>query len=112
MATLPTELAQNFIVPELIDTLRNLRDMFDTEVGIPNTNTRKKERMTDDEVNANNTETKTMCEMWLEMLQDGVKKAKKMFGLKSFSVDWREQEGGEKREQTGENKRTGSVSME
>ena len=105
-------LAQNFIVPELLDTLRNLRDMFDTEVGIPNTNTRKKERMTDDEVNANNTETKTMCEMWLEMLQDGVKKAKKMFGLKSFSVDWREQEGGGKREQTGENKRTGTVSME
>ena len=32
------------VVPELLDSLRNLRDMFDTEVGIPNTNTRKKGR--------------------------------------------------------------------
>ena len=106
-------LSENFIVPELLDSLRNLRDMFDTEVGIPNTNTRKKERLTDDEVNANNTETRTMCELWLEHLQDGVKKAKKMFRLPKFSVDWRDpQEGGATNEQTSKNKRDGSVSVE
>lgn len=104
-------LSQNFIVPELLDSLRNLRDMFDTEVGIPNTNTRKKERLTEDEVNANNTETRTMCELWLEELKEGVEKAKKMFGLKKFSVEWREQEGEKQNVKTGENQRNGSVHM-
>ena len=102
-------LGENFIVPELLDSLRNLRDMFDTEIGIPNTNTRKKERMTDDEVNANNTETRTLCELWLEELQKGAKKASKMFGI-TLSVDWRETEKGvETSEQTGKDKRSGTV---
>ena len=102
-------LSENFIVPELLDSLRNLRDMFDTEVGIPNTNTRKKERMTDDEVNANNTETRTLCEMWLENLQEGCKKASEMFGI-TISVDWRNPEEGEgDSEQTESDKRNGTI---
>lgn len=103
-------LSENFIVPELLDSLRNLRDMFDSEVGIPNTNTRKKERLTDDEVHANDTETKTLCEMWLEQLQEGCEKARNMFGI-DLSVDWREEEGETTNGQTSENQPSRSVQM-
>ena len=51
-----------------------------------------------------------MCELWLEHLQDGVKKAKKMFRLPTFSVDWRDpQEGVIEHEQTGKNQSDGVI---
>lgn len=80
---------QNFIVPELLETLEVWEDRFNTDMGIPNANTQKKERMIVDEVNANNVETSTRCELWLESLQDGCERARKMFGLENLSVDWR-----------------------
>ena len=63
--------------------------MFDTEIGIPNANTDKRERLIQDEVNANNIETYSKCAMWLENLQDACKRVNDMFGL-SISVRWRE----------------------
>ena len=102
-------LSENFIVPELLDSIRNLRDMFDTEIGIPNTNTKKKERLTTDEVNANNTETRTLCELWLEQLTEDCQKTREMFGI-DISVQWREpKEGDEKDAQTDNNERSRSV---
>ena len=62
--------------------------MFDTEVGIPNSNTEKRERMITDEVNANNVETITKCELWLEELKKSCERTKAMFGI-DISVDWR-----------------------
>ena len=62
--------------------------MFDTEIGIPNANTDKRERLVTDEVNANNVETASRCEMWLESIKAGMEKANNMFGL-SLDVDWR-----------------------
>ena len=63
--------------------------MFDTEIGIPNANTDKRERLITDEVNANNVETYSKCSMWLENLQEACQKVNRMFGL-SISVDWRD----------------------
>ena len=62
--------------------------MFDTDVGIPNANTDKRERMITDEVNANNIETLTRCELWLEELQKSCKNTENMFGI-DIQVDWR-----------------------
>ena len=47
--------------------------------------------MLEDEVNANNEETRTLCELWLESLQLSCEKTRKMFGFKEeeMSVDWR-----------------------
>lgn len=93
--TFSQNIKENYIVPELLSDLRKIEAMFATDVGIPNANTDKKERLITDEVNANNFETRSKCELWLESLQEGCKEANEMFGL-NMSVDWREdlQEGG------------------
>ena len=79
----------NYIVTNLLADLRKIEAMFDTEIGIPNANTDKRERLIQDEVNANNIETFSKCAMWLENLQDACKRVNDMFGL-SISVRWRE----------------------
>lgn len=79
----------NYIVTNLLADLRKIEAMFDTEIGIPNANTDKRERLIQDEVNANNIETYSKCAMWLENLQDACKRVNDMFGL-SLAVRWRE----------------------
>ena len=78
----------NYIVTNLLADLRKIEAMFDTEIGIPNANTDKRERLIQDEVNANNVETYSKCAMWLENLQDACKRVNDMFGL-SIAVRWR-----------------------
>ena len=80
---------QNFIADKLLDVLRTIRAMFLTEIGIPNANTQKKERLIKDEVNANNFETRSKCALWLDELQKSCKQARDMFGIE-LSVDWRD----------------------
>ena len=81
-------LGQQYITDKLLSDIRKIESMFDTEIGIPNANTDKAERLITDEVNANNTETATRCELWLESIRRGIDDANNMFGL-SLSVDWR-----------------------
>lgn len=54
---------------------------FLTEIGIPNFNRDKRERMITDEVNANNTETAFSMSHWLETIRAGMDRSNKMFGL-------------------------------
>lgn len=54
---------------------------FLTEIGIPNFNRDKRERMITDEVNANNAETAFSMSHWLETIRSGMDRANKMFGL-------------------------------
>lgn len=77
-----------YIASDVLSDMRKIEAMFDTEIGIPNANTDKRERLIADEVNANNVETATRCELWLETLRKGIQKANNMFNL-SLSVDWR-----------------------
>ena len=79
---------QNYIASDVLSDMRKIEAMFDTDIGIPNANTDKKERLVTDEVNANNVETATRCELWLESIRKGVNQANKMYGL-DISVDWR-----------------------
>lgn len=79
---------QNYIAGQLYDDLRKLEQRFDTIIGIPNANTEKRERLITDEVNANNIETQSLSESWLEELQSGAEKVCKMFNIE-LSVDWR-----------------------
>ena len=78
----------NYIVTNLLSDLRKIEAMFDTEIGIPNANIDKLERLIQDEVNANNIETYSKCAMWLKNLQDACKRVNDMFGL-SIAVRWR-----------------------
>ena len=79
---------QNYIAGDLLSDMRKIEAEFDTKIGIPNANTDKKERLITDEVNANNVETRSLPELWLESLQQGCKETNAMFGI-NISVDWR-----------------------
>ena len=81
-------LKQNYIVSDILEDMKKIEAQFDTDCGIPNSNTQKKERMITDEVNANNIETISKCELWLEELKKSAKRTNEMFGTK-ISVDWR-----------------------
>lgn len=79
---------ESYVVTDILSDMRKIESMFDTEIGIPNANTDKRERLITDEVNANNVETSSRCELWLETLRKGINKANQMYNL-SLSVDWR-----------------------
>lgn len=81
-------LHENFIAPDILLTLKKLENEFATKIGLANVNSEKKERLTNDEVNANRDETYSIADGWLESLKEGCKKANSMFGLQ-MSVDWR-----------------------
>lgn len=78
----------NFIADRLLDTMRTIRCQFLTDIGIPNANTDKRERLITDEVKANDFETRAKCAVWLDELKAGCEKARNMFGV-DLSVDWR-----------------------
>lgn len=88
-------LSQNYIAGELLADLQKWRAQFCTEIGIPNANTEKRERMIVDEVNANNIETYSKAELWLEELRDGCQKASEMFPGLTLDVTWRYDPGKE-----------------
>lgn len=79
---------ESYVASDVLSDMRKIEAMFDTEIGIPNANTDKRERLIADEVNANNVETATRCELWMETLQKGIDKANTMFNL-DMSVSWR-----------------------
>ena len=79
---------QNYIAGEALADLRKWEMMFDTDVGIPNANTDKKERLISDEVNANNVEVTSKADLWLDQLHKSFAQTSKMFGVK-LGVEWR-----------------------
>lgn len=80
---------ESYVVSDILSDMRKIESMFDTEIGIPNANTDKKERLVTDEVNANNVETATRCELWLETVRKEIDKANTMFPGINLSVEWR-----------------------
>lgn len=82
------DLNKNYICDKLLIELRKLENEFCTDLGIPNSNTDKKERLITDEVNSNNTETMLRADLWLERLKECCKAVNRMFDL-NISVDWR-----------------------
>mgnify|MGYP002514698125 CR=1 FL=1 len=75
------DIKNNYIVNDVLESLRKIENMFSTAVGLPNANTEKKERMIVDEVNANNIETDSNATKWLERFKDVAEKTNKMFNL-------------------------------
>lgn len=78
---------QNFIADRLLDCLGAIRNKFLTDIGIPNANTDKRERLNTDEVNANNEEVGSKASLWLKTMQLGFKKTREMFGLSESELD-------------------------
>lgn len=84
-------LKQNYITSDLLNDLRAVENDFCTHVGIPNANITKRERLVTDEVNANNIETATLAEGWLDTIRESIDEAVGVFPqLKGkISVEWR-----------------------
>lgn len=84
-------LKQTYIAGDVLMDMSKWMDMFNTEIGIPNANTEKKERMLTDEINANNVDTKSKAQLWLETMQLGMEQANDLFGL-NLDVSFRFEE--------------------
>ena len=81
-------LKQNYIAKDILEDMTKIDARFCTEIGIPNVNMAKESGVTDNEVEANNLDTKSKAALWLETIRDGLEVANNMFGL-DISVDFR-----------------------
>ena len=91
-------LKNTYIAPEIMADMHRWKNLFLTEIGIPNANYEKSERLITNEVNANNTETLSKAELWLETMEHDIRKANELFGL-NIGVKLRWKEGGLQNEQ-------------
>ena len=72
---------ENFVAGDIQILKRKIMSEFLTEIGVNNANTDKKERLTDNEVEANDSEIQLNGGYWLENIQEGLEKTNSMFGL-------------------------------
>ena len=72
---------ENFVAGEIQILKRKIMSEFLTEIGVNNANTDKKERLTDNEVEANDSEIQLNAGYWLDNIREGIEKTNKMFGL-------------------------------
>lgn len=74
-------LKQTYIANDIFNTMINLDSQFNTLVGIPNVNISKASGVSESEVQANNTQTRTLAELWLEEIRKSLERVNSMFGL-------------------------------
>lgn len=79
MFTMPAK--ENYIADDIQLLKRKIINEFLTDIGINNTNLDKRERLTNDEVNANNDEVLANIQHWYDNINEGITKVNKMFGL-------------------------------
>lgn len=81
-------LKQNYVAGDMLNDMVKIDARFCTEVGIPNVNLAKNSGVTDNEVEANNIDTKSKVSLWIETMREGIEKVNEMFGL-NISVKFR-----------------------
>lgn len=72
-------LKNNYITGDLMADMHRWMNLFNTEIGIPNANFEKSERLITDEVNANNIDCISKATLWLESMKEGFEQVKKVF---------------------------------
>lgn len=77
--TMPAK--QNFIADDVQLLKRKIVNEFLTEIGINNSNLDKRERLTDDEVNANDQEVIANIQCWIDNISIGIAKINQMYNL-------------------------------
>ena len=82
------DLRNSYIVGDIMEDMRKWEQKFCSDLGIPNSNTEKKERLITSEVESNNIEVKLWGDLALEELKKGCKKASEMFNI-NLDVAWR-----------------------
>ena len=91
--TFQNNLKQNYVAGDMLNDMLKIDARFCTEIGIPNVNMAKNSGVTENEVEANNIDTKSKVSLWLETMSEGIEKVNDMFDL-DLSVKLRF-EGGE-----------------
>lgn len=86
--TFANNLKQNYIAKDILEDMTKIDARFCTDIGIPNVNMAKESGVTDNEVEANNIDTKSKATIWLETIKQGLEVANNMFGL-DMSVKFR-----------------------
>ena len=79
--TFQNNLKQNYVAGDMLDDMLKIDARFCTEIGIPNVNLAKASGVTDNEVEANNVDTKSKATLWLDTISDGLTKVNEMFDL-------------------------------
>ena len=79
--TFQNNLKQNYVAGDMLDDMLKIDARFCTEIGIPNVNLAKASGVTDNEVEANNIDTRSKVSLWLETIKDGLDKVNDMFDL-------------------------------
>ena len=79
--TFQNNLKQNYVAGDMLDDMLKIDARFCTEIGIPNVNLAKASGVTDNEVEANNIDTKSKASLWLETIREGLEKVNDMFDL-------------------------------
>lgn len=82
-------LKETYIAGDILNDMRLWEMKFDNEIGIPTTNTTKKERLITDEANSAIEESRTKAQLWLDELQESCRKINNMFGIRLW-VNWRD----------------------
>lgn len=73
-------LKQTFLGNDFATFMASIESMFLSFIGINNVNYEKKERLTNEEVNANNQNTQAVARVWLDSMNRSMKKVNDMFG--------------------------------
>lgn len=103
------DVKQSFIVTDLVDAYNSVMNMFNTDFGIPNSNTDKRERLIKDEVNSNNFETESRARMFYDYMKTEIDQTINLFPELSgkFSLEWKGETNA-----TRNNNSVGNVQME
>ena len=82
------DLRNSYIAGDILEDMRKWELKFCTDLGIPNSNTDKKERLITAEVEANDEEVKLWADLALENLKESCERVRNMFDI-DISVEWR-----------------------
>lgn len=72
-------LAQNYVAPEMLEALRSIQAAFRAEIGIPDLQVQKKERLITAEAYKTDLYAKSKAELWLEEIKHGIDKVIQLF---------------------------------
>lgn len=72
-------LGQNYIAGDMLDSLRSIQAAFRAEIGIPDLNIQKKERLITAEATKTDIYTRAKSMLWLEEIQNSIERVVKMF---------------------------------
>lgn len=79
--TFTNDLSKNYIADRILNDMTTWENKFNTEIGIPNANTQKRERLISNEVDANNIDTKSKILLWIDTMNKDFEKVNEMFNL-------------------------------